>query len=87
MANVSGGQKGARRLDALHSIEHDRALAHAKIIVGAPNIHLIFDAGGMSNGELVSESVNIVKISDNSCHRASCQVQCGKSARSRSGLA
>ena len=47
---------------SLHGISHDRILAHAQIIIRAPDIHLILGICSMRHRELGSKTVDVVEV-------------------------
>lgn len=47
---------------ALHGVKDNGVLAHAKVIVAAPDIDMFFDIAGMSDRELGSETIDIVEV-------------------------
>lgn len=46
----------------LHSFEYNRVISHAQIIVCAPNLDLVGELSGMSEGELLSHPVDVIEV-------------------------
>lgn len=47
---------------SLHSLEYNRVVPHAQIIVCTPNLDLVGELSGMSERELLSHPVDVVKV-------------------------
>jgi hypothetical protein len=46
----------------VHGGQHFRVAAHSEIVIRAPHGHPLFDRGGVSTGEFLGETIDVVEV-------------------------